>query len=224
MGDSSFEIDAITSSRALHTARNDARIMALLDEMRQLHANKPSLLSSSDKSNQNNAREAYSSLHALAVKSLQIESIVQDTSGGVSISHLTSNYMSKEAAKYRPSKYGLQNALKKLLEEYVQTDGDKIDEFRMLESVRFYRVESTLPADAIAGCLQKLTNKNAGLHVFFNTYRNVYILTCRDEFKSIDDESLRKAIDAFQTRLAKNCKVTRTDHGKHTISLRLSPN
>lgn len=233
VGDSSFEIDAITSSKATRAAQNDERLLALLDQMRQLYTNKahPTATAAASKK-KTNAHELYADLHALAVKSLQIDSIVntqqhqqqeaenveQSKSKGVAVSYLTMQHVLKEAAKYRPSKFGLQNALKKLLESENGPKGAIENEFAFLATNRiaFFRVESTLTPDLIANSLVKL-NTSHHHYILFNAYKNSYIVASKVEW----DEKMRQAVDRFEQRLASTCQVARSSLGKNQINLRL---
>jgi hypothetical protein len=211
IGDSSFEIDAFTLEQANRAAFNDKLILAYLQEMQDLHDAKKKL-----QQPEMSIKELNSYLHMIADRSNQIGGIIKL---GM-VSYLTMRHVQKEVEKYRPSRYGLQVALKKYLEEEL-TRGPKADDQMTIDSrVRYVKIESVLDTDMIKACLKKIDFKDFDLLVVYNKYRNIYILYSKDDDLKKDGKA-KQYIDEFEKKLSKEGQLKLLESKNNFRILRL---
>ena len=211
LGDSSFEIDALTSTKAQEAMKNDRQVLEHLKKMQDLQ------LKLKQPQQQLSSKDTYSYLHSIADQSAKMESILQSQR----VSYLNVQYVQKEAVNCRPSKNMLQNALRKLLEDELNEKHEHqlFDTELSRLNARLIRIESTLSPDLIVSCLDKLKT-TYDVFVVFNAYRNVYILYSRSKLN--DNSPIKTSFDSFQNRLSEQYKVTSLESVRNSRVLRIS--
>jgi hypothetical protein len=104
VGDSSFEINAVTGKNAKKVIGHDNQVWALFNEMKAVELEAKTAFDDQTYS----SHEQLNHLNKLADLSIRLENIfkVKQTS------YLTQSFIKKESVKYRPSKTEMQTGLK----------------------------------------------------------------------------------------------------------------
>ena len=175
VGDSSFEIEALTGARAAEFRRNDALLQRNLQQMGAIGGH-----DASDKLS--SPLEHHTRLHRLADLSTKTSEVTKTGD----LSYLCVQRGLHETGNIWTSKNQLQHALKRYFELELVTDSSKAinalvippsktRERRELPAVKYLAFDSTLQADQIVSVLKKVERLHPTL-LLYNAYRGIYIL------------------------------------------------
>ena len=197
VGDSSFEIDASTADFALEMQTNDKKVTELMSEILKI-----------DKERKTNEK-SMSSLEILTIQNklakllLEIESIFKKEN----VSYLVLQKVKKDSCDYRPSKYKLQNLLKKYFEEELVEDSKQASNAAVISSIspnssisiKFLAFDTILNSEEVLNVIRKIQNIHPVL-IIYNKFRGDYFfystgsIDQNKEIKSYFDSAQRSIL------------------------------
>ena len=171
IGDSSYEIEASTSEYALERVGNDKKVLELMGQVHELNDEK----SKNEKSL--STLENLTIHNAIAEKLIQIERIFKEEN----VSYITMQNVKKDSSSYRPSKYKLQNLLKKYFDEELIENSKLASNTAVISSInpkssiniKFLAFDTILSYIEVLNVLKKVENVHPVL-VVYNKYRGDY--------------------------------------------------
>ncbi len=191
VGDSSYEIQCLTGSKADEAKQNDKLVLDYLYEMKTL----------SETLTNETRLNKLDKLNEISDRSIKIENIFKTQP----VSYLVLQEIKAQSVKYRPSKSVLQNALKK----YIQEQLENSKEVEKKSNLKHILVKTSLQYDLIVNTLKKMDNLiGERILLIQNEYRSHLILytasnTIQKYLDTTQDE-LQKLIDESSTLIEAN--------------------
>ena len=195
VGDSSFEIEASTSNFASEMNKNDQALLEHLNEIVEIYKK-------SKETPNLTTLETYTYLNQMAVLQIKISEIFKHKE----VSYLVMHHVKSESVKYRPSKYGLQQILKKYFDEELGSDLKLASNSAVISSInpksslsmKFLAFDSTLDHQQIVNVIKKVQDVYPVLTIY-NRQKGVYFFYSKNPIES--DKELEEYFDSAQEKI-----------------------